>query len=906
MRKGRYARLGETGSESGLDLSLSDILLFDITPADDHNAERIAIERVRMLKYAAPLTAGVHILCGIAILSAEAALSARNAAFHLLVPLAAVLLLDLAFSLIVRRRHAISRRPHLVMRATAAYVVVAGAIWSMLAASVLSDPVLAVAPVIGVALTMGLLAQVAAFATTPPLLGAGVAVGLAAAILFGFSAPVLLLAGAAGMALTAFSLFTARDMMRAAHRRFAAEWQSAKARRFVMEFEQSGRGWFWETASDGALTYVSDQLAEDLKRPADDLLGCQFTDLLSIGGDGDARDRTLGFHLSARFPFADVVVQANTEDEVRWSLSGTPIFDEYGRFLGFRGIGTDLTEQRRSEAEISRLARYDSLTGLPNRSLMRNTLEEALVNAARRKKGCSLFLIDLDRFKNVNDTLGHPVGDALLVQVAQRLAGVIGADGQVGRLGGDEFKAVLPGIDEEAHLADLAKRLIRHVSAPYVIEGATVSIGASVGICIAQPGQASADLLIRDADLALYAAKAAGRGTHCFFRPEMHAEAHDRQLLENDLRHALARGELKLLFQPSVNSVTEEVVGFEALLRWNHPVRGPISPAEFIPLAEECGLIAPIGEWVLRTACEAASHWPRGISVAVNISPIQFNNPTLPALVTSALAGAGLEPERLELEITEGVFLDDGDATDATFACLKGIGVRLALDDFGTGYSSLGYLRKAPFDKIKIDQSFVRGAAAKGSRNAAIIKAIVALAESLGMDTTAEGAETHDELTLIRQLGCSQVQGYIFGRPMPADEALELASQSKANAAACALPRFRPPRQSLIRTATLRCARDSVPVRLRNISTGGALLETERGIDPGARVWLELVGMPALTAEVRWSGGGRLGLRFEEEFDLRRLGSAPRPTALRHVPPRTTGPVEDKERLTAATLRRAG
>jgi diguanylate cyclase (GGDEF)-like protein len=461
-------------------------------------------------------------------------------------------------------------------------------------------------------------------------------------------------------------------------------------------------------------------------------------------------------------------VRARTEKDISWSLSGSPNFDSYGRFLGFRGIGTDLTEQRRSEAEIARLARFDSLTGLPNRVQMRQMLEEALRNAAERKRGCSLFLIDLDRFKNVNDTLGHPAGDELLRQVAQRLTRVIGEQGQVGRLGGDEFKAVLPALDDEGRLASLANALIHQISKPFLIEGQNVSIGASVGIAIASPAGACADALIRDADLALYAAKDAGRGTHCFFAPDMHSDAKDRQVLEADLRNAITREELKLLFQPQVNSVTEEVVGFEALLRWDHPTRGVIMPADFVPLAEECGLISGIGAWVIRTACAEAAKWPEHISVAVNLSPLQFTNLGLPGVIMNALASAHLAPSRLELEITESVFLDDSPATDETFAKLKGLGLKLVLDDFGTGYSSLGYLKKAPFDKIKIDQSFVRGAAAAESRNAAIVKAIVGMAEGLGMETTAEGAETADELALIRQLGCSQVQGYIFGRPMAA------------------------------------------------------------------------------------------------------------------------------------------
>ena len=457
---------------------------------------------------------------------------------------------------------------------------------------------------------------------------------------------------------------------------------------------------------------------------------------------------------------------AASDEDIHWSLSGNPIFDDRGRFLGFRGIGTDLTEQRRSEQEITRLARFDSLTGLPNRAMMRQTLDEALRNATSRQKGCALFLIDLDRFKNVNDTLGHPVGDALLRQVADRLKLAMGDHGQVGRLGGDEFKAVLPGTVDIGLLESLARTLIEQVSRPYNIDGHRVVIGASVGVAIGDPGRCTADSLVRDADLALYAAKDAGRGKHCFYEQAMHTEASDRQVLENDLRQAIDKGELWVAYQPIIEAVSEEVSGFEALVRWDHPLRGRVSPDKFIPLAEECGLIPRIGTWVLETALEEASHWPDSVRIAVNLSPIQFNDPNIVDIVSSALAQTSVRANRLELEITEGVFLAEGDTTDETFARLKDLGVRLALDDFGTGYSSLGYLKKAPFDKIKIDQSFVRGAASKTSRNSAIIRAIVTLAESLQMDTCAEGVETHDDLHLIRELGCSHVQGYIFGKPL--------------------------------------------------------------------------------------------------------------------------------------------
>ncbi|TAK08452.1 MAG: EAL domain-containing protein, partial [Rhizorhabdus sp.] len=482
----------------------------------------------------------------------------------------------------------------------------------------------------------------------------------------------------------------------------------------------------------------------------------------------------------------------------------------------------------------------------------------------------SLFLIDLDRFKMVNDTLGHPVGDVLLRQVAERLQRVVQNDGQVGRLGGDEFNVVLPGIVERNRLEHLAKAIIENLSRPYMVEGSHVSIGASIGIAIAPEDGATADALVRNGDLALYAAKADGKGVHRFYQPEMHASAKDRRLLEMDLRNVLSESGLSLVYQPVVDAQSEVTVGFEALVRWNHPTRGPVSPSDFIPIAEEIGLIPQIGEWVLRTACLEAVNWPDSVRIAVNISPIQFANPALPGIVMSALAAAQLPPHRLELEITEGVFLNDDAATDAMFAKLKAIGVRFALDDFGTGYSSLGYLKKAPFNKIKIDQSFVRGAAVPGNRNAAIIRAIVALADSLGMETTAEGAETTDELALIRSLGCSHIQGYIFGRPMVSDEArARVAGSTKLVMPGLLVTRD--PRVAVLRSATVRSARGTESCRVRNLSRSGAMIECGIGFRDGDAVQIDFGDGHWVDASVRWADEERFGVAFEEPIEIEQL-----------------------------------
>ncbi|MEJ7928038.1 EAL domain-containing protein [Sphingobium sp. AN641] len=658
--------------------------------------------------------------------------------------------------------------------------------------------------------------------------------------------------------------------------------RSQRADRLLYEYEQSGRGWFWETDRNGCLVYISDTLIGSLGAKADKLTGRPITDLICPGdrqqGDGE---RTLGFHLSARTGFSDIPVRAAMSKEERWwSISGQPVFNDYGQFYGFRGSGTDLTEMRRSQAEVTRLAQYDSLTGLANRVQMLRSLEQAVAGTRGQPGECTLMMLDLDRFKTVNDTLGHPAGDALLRQVSQRLQRVVGELGLVGRQGGDEFKVILPGRVDKGLIGQLAQTIIATLSQPYSIEGSPVVIGVSVGISACPHDGVTADALIRNADLALYAAKGDGRGVHRFYSAEMHADAEDRRQLEEDLRRALVAGGLHLCYQPVVSSRTEMITGYEALLRWTHPKRGPISPTLFIPIAEESGLIAQIGEWVMRTACRDAAQWHEDVRVAVNVSPIQFANPAFPATVMSALAGAQLAAGRLELEITESVFLNDDDGTDAMFARLKALGVRLALDDFGTGYSSLGYLKKAPFDKIKIDQSFVRGAAIKGSRNSAIIKAIVSLAEALGMDTTAEGAETHDELNLIRQLGCSHIQGYVYGRPMPADEVM-IAQRSHGIAAKPqGFQSSRPERKTMLRTITVHHDGHAYTGRVRNISATGALIEGLWNVPPDTLFAIEFADNLTVNATARWSHEDRMGIEFATAVDLAQLRGVTMPKAI--------------------------
>jgi diguanylate cyclase (GGDEF)-like protein len=649
-----------------------------------------------------------------------------------------------------------------------------------------------------------------------------------------------------------------------------------RALKLVREFEDVSTGWFWQTDRHGHLVYLSRKVARAVGCPEVPALGALLTAVFHVDSATPDTERTLGFHLTSRLAFTDYSVKSGSDaDERWWSISGRPQFDALGQFQGFIGSGSDLSEKRRSEAEITRLALFDGLTGLANRQRMRLSLDQTLAQGGTAYRPTSLLLLDLDRFKAVNDTLGHQTGDALLRQVAQRLERAVGDTGLVGRLGGDEFMVVLPAEGNRDRATALSRGVIDALSQPYFIAGSSISIGCSIGVAIAPDDGNDAETLIRNADLALYAAKGEGRGVHRFFKGEMLAGAQSRKQLEDDLRQALAAGQMHVAYQPVVGTHSGELVGFEALVRWEHPTRGSISPTDFIPIAEDCGLIEPIGEWVLRTALDEAAQWPDTVRLAVNVSPIQFANPALPAIVANALARSGVAPNRLELEITEGVFLNESASSDAMFANLKRLGVRLALDDFGTGYSSLGYLKKAPIDKIKIDQSFVRGAAQPGSRNAAIIRAIVSLAEALGMETTAEGVELHDEIALVRELGCSHIQGYVYGKPMRSD-----AVRERLKGSVLATPEghrvSRAPRVKMLRWATLDIGGARGEVRIRNLSSTGAMVD---GVDfpggsEGLKLGIELTDGRMVDAELRWSRGGQAGLQFAEPISLERLNGS--------------------------------
>ena len=542
---------------------------------------------------------------------------------------------------------------------------------------------------------------------------------------------------------------------------------SESASLLLQEYEQRGVGWLWQVDGENRVTYISSRMTALLGRPASALIGHSLPSLL--GGHAE-----LGRILLEKQPFNSLEMELNTPRGARWiSIAGDPIIDTAGRFEGFRGVGSDITEIRQTQERLTHLANMDVLSGLPNRGRVRQLLGEALRAATVSNEPCAIMFLDLDGFKPVNDTFGHPKGDAVLQAVAKRLCDQVGQDGHVGRLGGDEFAIVVSDAQSRKKVEMLAESIIKSVAEPYMIDNTEIRIGVSVGCAFGPIDGATVDDLILKADLALYQAKDAGRGVARYFSSELQSEQDDRVRLEADLRKAIAGRQFHLLFQPLVSAKTQKLTGFEALIRWNHPQRGMVPPPVFIPVAEESGLMGPIGEWVIEEACRAVATWPEPITVAINISPKQITMPNLPNVVSQALSRNRLPGNRLELEVTEGVFLGDSNQTVDVLKRLRALGVGIALDDFGTGYSSIGYLNKAVFHKLKIDGSFVREAGTR-PENVAIIQSIVQLAKSFRMNVTAEGVETAEDFERMRDLGCDTIQGYLFGRPLSYERANQM------------------------------------------------------------------------------------------------------------------------------------
>lgn len=489
--------------------------------------------------------------------------------------------------------------------------------------------------------------------------------------------------------------------------------------------------------------------------------------------DADYASQLLSDHLEGLSKIFECEYRLRTKKGTYvWTLARGKVvsFDEARRPSRIVGTHIDISRRKTAEQQLAYVASHDALTGLPNRLLFRDRLEREVRSSGRHGSAYALLACDLDGFKAVNDARGHPVGDTLLRAVGERLKTVVRQTDTLARLGGDEFAIIMSGIDLPHAASAMAQRVIEAICEPFDLNGHNTSVGISVGIALGPQDGYESDEVYKNADLALYRAKAAGRNTFRFYERGMDAAVAARHGLELDLREAIQRGGFALHYQPIVNAATDAVCGFEALMRWRHPLRGPISPTEFIPIAEETGLIVALGRWALHEACREAVTWPDSVLVAVNISMIQFAQPGLDQTVMMALDASGLPAHRLELEITESVLMEDAEGALACLHRLRALGVRIALDDFGTGYSSLSYLRRFRFDKIKIDRSFIRDIA--NPDTAAIVRAIVGIGGRLGAAITAEGVETQEQLEQVRKEGCTQVQGYLFSRPLPAAEAL--------------------------------------------------------------------------------------------------------------------------------------
>ncbi|QDM40205.1 EAL domain-containing protein [Altererythrobacter sp. TH136] len=636
------------------------------------------------------------------------------------------------------------------------------------------------------------------------------------------------------------------------------------------DFEQTGLAWIWASDADGVLSYLSPGAAEAMGLPLANLLGRPLATLFET--DPEHPDthsaRPLGFQISAHNRIVDVTVrcalpEARTGRPVWLSLSGQPKVDLTGRFHGYRGSAKDISVEYQRQIEDSRLAEYDSLTGLYNRHRMHRRLESVLAAFKAAKRNCALMMLDLDRFKQVNDTMGHPAGDDLLRQVAERLRNIIGDRGEIGRLGGDEFQVIIPDVDDRGKLGELADKIIQIVSQPYPIDGKRAIIGTSVGIAIAPYDGQEVEELVRASDLALYSAKNGGRGQFRFYSSDLKDEEEERQLLLDDLREALESEQLELHYQPVVRIHDNHVVGMEALMRWEHEERGWVSPGMFIPVAEDSSLIGPLGDWALNRACADAAAWPDTVRVAVNVSARQFTTAGFVDVVADALQASGLDPDRLELELTESVFMGDSEATEETFRALKKIGVRLALDDFGTGYSSLSYLRSAPFDKLKVDKSFVDSCTQKDQNSAKIITAIIGLSKALGMETTVEGVEAFDQLEVVRSRGAELVQGWIFAKAMPQHQVLQNIRSGEFKIEPSGPDKHRPDRRSMFRRIGIIHGDHRYDAVIRDLSKTGAFVEGLVGVPLDTALVLDLGGGQLVVCKVLRSEGAQLGVEFE-------------------------------------------
>jgi diguanylate cyclase (GGDEF)-like protein/PAS domain S-box-containing protein len=762
----RYDRIGRTMSgERGAS-----------SPIDEETARRIRGEQVAAIVELTPMSTTVNVVASAAVV---VAFHDRASPWFLGLWFAALT----AFSLIAMRawvrargRPIVSASPN-ALRRTRVNAVMMAVTWGIAPITLLPGSDTFHQLMMQILLT-GMIAGGAFGLSTVPAAAIGytwimVASGLAAMMVSGdpvnalTTAVVVVLWVVYGSYLTRNILIHAGRFFENARNRAELTDKNEVIGLLLNDFHEHGSDWLWEVDAQGKVVEPSRRFCEVAGRSREELSAMPFRALLS---SSDAESVAELIDAMEWFEtFRDHVIDLSVAGEARsWSVTGRPIFRSNGEFCGYHGVASDVTERRAAEARVAYLAETDPVTGLVNRSKFSHQLEHALSRSSGdARHRATLFCIDLDRFKTVNDTMGHPVGDALLAEVGRRLIDTVGEGWVVARIGGDEFALLHPGCDRPDFASDIALAILAQFDRPFTLDGADFSIGASIGIAVApDDGETPADLM-KSADLALYRAKEEGRDTFRFFEAGMDARADRRRRLEQGLRAALDADQLRLVYQPIVDLGTNRVCGFETLIRWTSPEYGVVSPGEFIPIAEECKLIVPIGEWILRSAMREAATWPPDVRVSINLSPVQFRNRRLLAVIVEALAESGLTPNRLQVEITETTLLDAGEQTLSMLRDLRALGVRVALDDFGTGYSSLNYLRKFPFDKVKIDKSFVDDIDAN-PQSRAIVRAIMELTTALGMTTVAEGVETLSQLFELRALGCDEVQGYVISAAIAA------------------------------------------------------------------------------------------------------------------------------------------
>lgn len=631
------------------------------------------------------------------------------------------------------------------------------------------------------------------------------------------------------------------------------------------DLEQSGLGWFWACDTQGNLTYLSAAIADRLDLPLDQIIGHPLASVF-VSTDHDGRTKSLALMLGAHKSFSGFAVRAEKRPKgAVLRLSGQPTF-QGNVFVGFRGTGWDITEEYFREEETARLAKFDSLTGLSNRHRMKQLIETTLTAFKAAKRNCSLMMLDLDKFKHVNDTLGHAAGDELLKQVTDRLKRSLEVECEIGRLGGDEFQVLIPDLDDRGELAEIALKIITMLKQPYTLEEGRCVIGCSIGIAVAPHDGVTMDEVVRSADLALYAAKNGGRGQYRFFSGELENEALFRRRLEENLGKAVRDEQLFLKYEPIVDAQTEAVRALEAHICWMHEQRGEIEEEEFASILDGSSQVIEVGTWAIGQACTHAAKWPDTIRVAVNVPVALFAADGFVDVVSQALTDSNLPARRLELEVSEAVFFGDADAVDRTLGQLFKLGVRLTLDEFGSGYSSLAYLRRAPFDAIKIDEKLVAEAEKHDCRELSLIRAIVALAGALEMDTIANGIESTQLFKCLKESGVNRMEGPIYSEPVGPDvvEAELKGENWKITPSGDRIKRSK--RRTLYRRINVIHDDHSYEVVLRNLSKTGALIQGLDDVPKGTQFVVDLGGGQLAVATVSRSNGDTQGLEFEQSL----------------------------------------